>query len=289
MKIGVVGGGSVGLLVSGYLAVKHEVTIYVRREEQKEKINECFLFLNDNRTNCKQAFMMDELKDEDCLFICVKQHHIPSVIQELKHVSKNTPLIFLQNGMGHVQALEKINNPIYLGVVEHGAQRKDDHQVIQTGKGVIQLALYQGEQTAFTTFVKEVHHENFPFDKQADWEKMLHKKLLVNAVINPLTALFQIKNSGLINNPYIHYLAKKICMEVAMSLQLPIDQAWEKVLTIAEKTGANTSSMLMDVQQKRTSELESILGYLLKNSSREMPFTTFVYKGVKALEYQNGV
>src|SRR5699024_3532998 len=103
MKIGVVGGGSVGLLVSGYLAVKHEVTIYVRREEQKEKINECFLFLNDNRTNCKQAFMMDELKDEDCLFICVKQHHIPSVIQELKHVSKNTPLIFLQNGMGHVQ------------------------------------------------------------------------------------------------------------------------------------------------------------------------------------------
>src|SRR5690625_967261 len=118
---------------------------------------------------------------------------------------------------------------------------------------------------------------------------MLHQKLIINAVINPLTALFQVKNIEIIHNPYIRSLAKKICKEASDILHLDPDQEWCRIQTIATQTGENQSSMFVDLKRKQPTELEAILGYLLKEKKHKMPYTTFIYESIKALEYKIGV
>jgi 2-dehydropantoate 2-reductase len=44
LRIGVIGGGAIGLLISAYLASKHHLTVYTKREDQKQKINKHGIF-----------------------------------------------------------------------------------------------------------------------------------------------------------------------------------------------------------------------------------------------------
>ena len=43
----------------------------------------------------------------------------------------------------------------------------------------------------------------FPVQIETDWEEIMHKKLVVNVCINPLTALLGVKNGELITNRFL--------------------------------------------------------------------------------------
>lgn len=288
MKIGIIGGGSIGLLLSVYLAKDHEVTVYVRREEQKQQLNKQGLQLsNTSVSNPISALLINEIKDEDCFVFCVKQHHLEEVIVNLQTVDIQTPFLFLQNGMGHIRLFEQIEQPIYVGVIEHGAYKENDHVVTHTGKGVIKLAVYDGEGQQLHDLVKQLTSSIFPIEMHTDWQSLLSEKLVINAIINPLTALFGIPNREIITNPSVHYLAEKLCIEATQLLKLDFLEQWERVKKVAEITGGNLSSMLTDINHQEQTENEAITGYLLTLPKGDTPYTTFVYNSIKALETKN--
>lgn len=285
MRIGVIGGGSIGLLLSSYLCKQHDVTLYVRREKQKEILNNQGLFLSDITSPFSiDTLLLEEIKKEDCLMICVKQHQIEKVMPILKDVDIHTSLIFLQNGMGHLEHLEELHHHLYVGVIEHGALRKSENHVVHTGKGRIALAKYNSYAKNLNFLTEQLHQEKFPFEVVLDWEKLLVEKLIVNAVINPLTTLFNVPNKEILNNPHIYFLAEKLCREAALILQLDYRTQLKRVKEIANQTGENSSSMLTDIKMGRQTEIEAISGYLIRKSANEIPFTSFVYQSIKALE-----
>ena len=60
----------------------------------------------------------------DYIFIAVKQYHITDI---LPFVRGKSSVVFLQNGMSHLHAMQKIENEnIAVGIVEHGAKKKKD-------------------------------------------------------------------------------------------------------------------------------------------------------------------
>lgn len=288
MKIGIIGGGAIGLLMGSYFAKNHQVTIYVRRQEQHDQLAKRGITRDHVTINHIQVNMIDQLQQEDCYLICVKQPQLDTVIATLASSYKHIPLIFLQNGMNHIEAIQSLPNPLYVGVVEHGALRKSDHHIMHTGKGVIRIANYRGDHDEIIKIIEEMNQQAFPIEYAVDWYELLAKKLMINAVINPLTALFQVKNRAIVDNPHISSLAKRLCRETARVLGLDERMEWERVQQLAMKTGENTSSMLADLHQNRETELEAITGYLLKKSKGELPYTSFVYHGVKALEVIHG-
>ena len=84
-----------------------------------------------------------------------------------------------------------------------------------------------------TEIISSLHQDDFPILVETDYEKLLKNKLIVNAVINPLTAIFNVPNGKVVTNDYIQSLARSLCREAAEVLQLNEEDAWEKIVETA--------------------------------------------------------
>ncbi|MCT8139034.1 hypothetical protein H1D32_15800 [Anaerobacillus sp. CMMVII] len=114
------------------------------------------------------------------------------------------------------------------------------------------------------------------------------KKLVVNGVVNPLTAIFKVTNGELLTNPYYFQLMRKIFEEISSVFSCN-DLEWQRIIEVCKKTSQNRSSMLSDIEAKRETEIEAITGYILDKAAlqnKELPLNQFIYNSIKGLEYQ---
>lgn len=97
-------------------------------------------------------------------------------------------------------------------------------------------------------------------------------KLLANAAINPLAAIFRVRNGELLAPPWRHWLDALVreAWPVLRAEGLALDQAaaHAHVHAVARSTAANRASMLQDVEAGRRTEVEAITGALLALAER---------------------
>ncbi|MBB6455018.1 2-dehydropantoate 2-reductase [Salirhabdus euzebyi] len=286
MNIAIIGAGSTGLLLAAHLSNKHQITCYVRRPEQQKEISQRSIHLYpENERYSVHAELIDRIDVHDLYIICVKQPNLSDIIKTIyKNVPIDKPLLFLQNGMDHIAKLHDVKNPILIGVLDHGANRVNDYTVEHTGKGSIRIGAKNKEDKKLESLIKSLHSNTFPVFWENDWLRMVKKKLCVNAVINPLTALFNVVNGEIVANDNIRFLASKLCKEACEVLQLDEEEMWVYITEVAQKTKTNISSMRKDVIHHAKTEIDAISGYLVKVSQKEIPYTNFVYYAIKSLQ-----
>ncbi|MCU9595039.1 2-dehydropantoate 2-reductase [Caldibacillus thermolactis] len=292
MKIGIIGGGSIGLLYACYLSKHHKVTLYCRRISQANKINRHPIRLKkqyDEQLVPIQAKVSETLDHEELIIVCVKHYHLESLMPILLQTDKNTILIFLQNGIGHLSQIEKLpHKHILVGVVEHGAMKENDRVVRHTGDGVTRFSIFKGTEEKIRTVKEQISTEDFPFIIEKDYWKMLKHKLLVNAVINPLTALLNIKNGQLLTNPFYNYLFQQFYMEVASILQISNkEEVYQYLQTVCQNTAENESSMLRDLKLNNRMEIDGILTPLIEKAEKNNLHVPFLLAAYEALCKRN--
>lgn len=296
MKVAIIGGGAIGMLVAAYLKKAKNINpvIYTRRKEQSEALHEKGLELIKNgiTTTYKVKaipFSVGLLDEADFIFIAVKQYDLDPILDYLNKNNIKSPLVFLQNGMSHTLALSSLTSEsIYLGIVEHGVLKQSDNCIIHTGDGRIKIAKYSGKPGKMVALADALNSIGFPIIMEENWYEILVKKLVVNAVINPLTALYGVRNGSLLENNFYYVNMKSVFIEVVQALALTeIDSLWDEVISICRNTGSNYSSMYKDIENGRQTEINSILGYLLGEGEKRMvplPMLKFLYNSIKGME-----
>ncbi|NUK29015.1 2-dehydropantoate 2-reductase [Parageobacillus sp. VR-IP] len=292
MKIGIVGGGAIGLLVAAYLGKEYKVTVYTRRSPQAKRLqNEGLRLEKKGETMCisiQAAPFAEAAIDDDIVFITVKQYDMSSVLDNTERFRHVQTIVFLQNGMGHVEKLAAFaEKNVVVGVVEHGAIKRDDRTVEHTGIGKIVLAsLYGTLQDVMPLAARCI--SDFSFEIADDWEQVLVKKLIVNAVINPLTALLRVPNGKLLQVAPYYEMMKLLFSELQQVLPIKDGAAaWKHIVNICQKTAENYSSMYMDIARHRKTEVDAILGYVLKKGDElgiELPLSQFLFYAIKGME-----
>lgn len=274
MKIAIIGGGSLGLLFTYYLSLKHEVFLYTRSQEQADIINNHGVKMIKGDVSYKvDNIAADPFKAwqgaEQLTIVAVKQYQLMDLMPVLKEKSSGS-LLFLQNGYSHVQLLQELTaSSIYVGSVEHGAVRENHNTVYHNGVGATRAALFSGDEALLRNLSSSMG-ASFPISIESDYHAMLTKKLVVNAVINPLTALLQVKNGELISNSFYRKILIQLFEECVTVLDLHNQEEYfQNLLAVCEKTATNHSSMLKDLQNGRQTEIEAILGYLLEEAARK--------------------
>ncbi|HHW38286.1 MAG TPA: 2-dehydropantoate 2-reductase [Bacillales bacterium] len=294
MKVAIIGGGAIGMLVAAYLNKANiNPVIYTRRREQAQVLQEKGLELIKNgitTTYKVKAIPFSEgLFEADVIFITVKQYDLEPILDCLNKNKLKIPVVFLQNGMSHTLVLSNLyTESIYLGIVEHGVLKQSDNCVIHTGEGCLKMANYSRKSGKIEAMADALNSIGFPIIIEGNWYETLVSKLVVNAVINPLTTLYGIQNGSLLENNFYLLNMKAVFLEVVQALALTkVDSLWDDVITICKNTGSNYSSMYKDIEHGRPTEIQSILGYILEEGEKRvvsMPGLMFLYNSIKGME-----
>ncbi|WP_078547323.1 2-dehydropantoate 2-reductase [Litchfieldia alkalitelluris] len=292
MKIGIVGGGSIGLLFGYYLASEHEVIIHTRTKEQANNITQYGITIDDKGKKetrmVKAATLNSKIDFHDALIIAVKQYDLEMIMNDSVVIFQNNPmLLFLQNGMSHLKFLEQLDNELIgIGIVEHGAMKISSNSVKHTGKGLTRICAFKGEVEPLLSLFSGTGMKGLQVIEEHNLLNSMHKKLVINSVINPLTALFQVENGKLLSNPFYLEIMKDLFEEVISVIPVR-EETWNHLLLICENTSNNRSSMLKDIDLHKATEIDSILGYVLEQANQQhktLKLTKFLYSAIKGLE-----
>ncbi|QPC46246.1 2-dehydropantoate 2-reductase [Mangrovibacillus cuniculi] len=291
MNITIIGGGSLGLLFGYFLSFSNKVEFVVRSTKQYESLTHNGL-LAERRETVKKAkhihtnLLLPRSYKTDLVIVAVKSYHISSVLPLIQQYGPQTPLLFIQNGMSHLTDIKQLpHGKVALATVEHGAARKNDYTVRINGIGKTNLANYRGEMKDLLFSVFSPLENEFPWEWNEDYEVMMAKKLIVNAVINPLTGVLKCKNGVLLNNPHYTSLTEGLFNEVMTAFpMLNKQEEWRNLIGILQSTKDNTSSMLSDLIHNRKTEID---GILLPIKSKERPLTEALYHAIKGLEKES--
>ncbi|MCA1321296.1 2-dehydropantoate 2-reductase [Bacillus tianshenii] len=297
MKIGIIGAGAIGLLYAYQFSAIFPVTLYTKRMDQCKLLKEKGITLMENnspamnrKVQVKHISDMVKLED-DVILVAVKQYALHEIMPHLMGLNKEQSVLFLQNGMGHLDLAGRINDarPL-IGVVEHGVKKLDDVTIIWTGKGMTKVAPLRKDcmDKQFLTLWEEGLEDCFPVQTRDNHKIMLTEKLIVNAIINPLTTLYRVKNGQLVHNRFYKNAMITLYEEISFLIEEEKKgEVWNHVLNVCRNTAENWSSMQRDIENGRRTEVEAILGYVIfsaKEQGKKVPLTEFIYTSIKGLE-----
>lgn len=294
MKIAVIGAGAVGQLMASFFAESGlMVTLVSRRQEQVEELRANHLTrINVDGTKTVQKVAattkLKELPLQDLIVIAVKYSQLHELYEQLSSLSKEVPLLFMQNGLAHFEeALKLAQKNIAFCTVSFGAQLIDSSTVQHRGVGVCKIALERGASGIFDRLLL-LRNELFPIQLVDNAQQILFEKAVLNSLINPLTAVLQVKNGELVTNKQAFLIMQTIYQELMEAFE-GIEETipFSKVIDLCEQTANNTSSMLTDRIQGRKSEINTIVGVLLNKALKKghyLPTLRTLYHQVLAIE-----
>ncbi|WP_046175140.1 2-dehydropantoate 2-reductase [Domibacillus indicus] len=282
MNIHIIGGGAIGLFFASQWCSGHKVTVQTRTKEQGERIEKEGIRVIENGREA--VYMVKAASsapaETELAVIAVKQYHLDGVLQNLPNAPS---LLFVQNGLSHFEQMQRlVHSNVYAASVTHGISRVDGRSIEVNGRNTTKVASIIGGSDKIGSVLETV---NFSFHWEMDAYKMLVDKMAANTVINPLTALLNVKNGELVENPAYRAAVKTLCEEfVSVFPYYSKEEAAESVLAVCRRTASNESSMLGDVKAGRITELDAIVGALLNEAARKNIQTsafTILYSLVK--------
>ncbi|MGE8033806.1 2-dehydropantoate 2-reductase [Lysinibacillus sp. KCTC 33748] len=294
MGVTIIGAGAVGQLTASFIAESGiSVTLVARRQEQVDELHAKYLTrVNVDGTKTVQKVAsttkLEELPRQDLIVIAVKYGQLQELYKQLSALPSTVPLLFMQNGLAHFnEALRLPQKNIAFCSVTFGAQLINQTTVQHRGVGACKIAIERGDSNAFADLL-QLRNSLYPVELVANAEQMLFEKAVFNCLINPLTAILQLKNGELVTNKQAFLLMQTLYREFTGAFE-GIEQTipFFKVIDLCEQTASNTSSMLADRVQGRKSEIDTIAGVILEKAlanGHDLPTLRTLYHQVLAIE-----
>lgn len=295
MKVVVFGAGSLGSLVGGLLTRRHEVTL-VGRQAHVQAIEESGLVI----TGLVEAVVVPRAAESlqgigpaEMVVITVKAYDTARALEQIGPlVGPGTIVVSLQNGLTIAEMLDAAfpSNGV-VGVTAMGATRSGNGRVFYAGEGDTffgvlsspkELALRAAE--AFTSVGMDAYASD-------DIITEVWSKAIVNASINPLTAVARCKNGKVLQDPDLRALSEAASREgaaiaKACGVDLGEEDAFERTKDVLRRTAENRSSMFQDVERRRRTEIDEITGELVRRgeaAGAEAPVNRALWHLVRAL------
>lgn len=204
--------------------------------------------------------------------ILVKAWQTERVADQLKECLATDGLVVtLQNGLGNRETLAQRlgRHRVVLGTTTTGATLLGPGLVRAGGEGVISIERHP----ALHPLEEALKSARFNVQAVDDAQSLVWGKLVINAAINPLTALLRIPNGKLLEKPSAREMMGVLAMETARvaeaeKIHLPFPDPIAAAEEVAQKTAANHSSMLQDVLRGAPTEIDAICGVVVRIAQR---------------------
>lgn len=281
VRIAIFGAGAVGSYVAYKLSKAGISYDIIARGERLDILQKDGLFImdtDDNKSNIKVNATKSLEGLYDVIFLTVKSNDTINVSNIIKpHLKDSGVVVSLQNGVGNPKLIATVidADKIVVSVVYVTAVSKNFNQLKYYSEAKIIYDYYKTDdkidnKSNATNLVNvnnifncagisSTHSKNIVKDQ---W-----RKLLFNAVSNPLTALFGYTYGKFLADKTAVELAKKVFDEAlfaAKLLDVYLDESeFDKILAGMGNVSSFKSSMLQDIEANRKPELDAILGVIV--------------------------
>lgn len=232
------------------------------------------------------------------LIISTKTYQTKAALERyIPNLSSSSNILILQNGMGMAQHLTETfwpnesNRPNILQAIStHGAYKTAPNVIHHVGQGKLTIAQIprkldiqkpESKESELPEFIKlllqteELNARYLPYNT---FLLVQMEKLIVNACINPLTAILDCFNGDLLYGTKIVPIMKRVINEAVQVFKaeykilqnipetnsfLNDDRLLNTVFEICKSTSQNSSSMREDVKSLNNTEIDWINGYIV--------------------------
>ncbi len=187
--------------------------------------------------------------------------------QLAKSLGSESLALTLQNGLNNRTILAKTlgERRVALGVTTAGATLLGPGKVRSAGEGVVTIS----QHARIAALIDLLKIAGFEVDTVLDATSLLWGKLVINASINPITALLRVPNGELLERPSARALMGSAAREAAaiasaQGITLPYPDPVAAAEAVARRTAGNLSSMLQDVLRGAPTEIDAISGAIVE-------------------------
>lgn len=299
MDILIVGTGALGTLFAAQLVqAGHHVTMLGSWKEGLDAIRVNGVQLTDSN-GTQHRFQVDAIENpRDCdgikyALVLVKAWQTERAAVQLGDcIAPDGLAVTLQNGLGNRETLMQSLGlkRVALGVTTTGATLLGPGSVRAGGEGPISIE----RNPALGPLEAALRSAGFDVRVVDDAQSLVWGKLVVNAAINPLTALLRVQNGELLEHPSAREVMAELARETARvaraeGIELPFEDPVATAEDVARKTAANRSSMLQDVLRGAPTEIDSICGKVVEFGGKHAiptPVNWALWKLVRAMHRQ---
>lgn len=262
--IHVVGAGALGCLLAAAFSRTHSVRLVARAATAEVLRAQGGIRLHGRLTGLFPVEIRQDLDlptDPLVVLVTVKAYDLESALRELApHLAPSHLVVVLQNGLG-IRSLARtiLGRDVVRGVTFLAANRLRPGEVEYNAAGKTYLP-------ALEEVVRLWDEAGLPVQAVEDVRTYVWRKLAINAVINPVTALLDFENHMLARAPALTrgLVEELVPVAVAAGIPLEVNETHEKVLASIRQTGHNLSSMLQDIRAGRRTEIDWINGALVR-------------------------
>jgi 2-dehydropantoate 2-reductase len=301
MKIAIVGPGAMGSLLAAFLSKsKEEIWLLDKNKERAGLIRENGISVEGISGNWQaQVQATADIKDiekADLIILCVKSYDTKIALSHIKPLLSEGGLVLtLQNGIGNVEIATEIIGPerVIGGVTNLGATLVDVGHTRHAGMGETIIGRLDGKITVQMRYIRELFNKvGLETRISRDIKGLLWSKLIINAGINPLTAITRLNNGRLMDFEWTRKIQREAVTEAIKvakrkRIKLIYDDPLAKVEAVCEATATNISSMLQDVLKNKPTEIDFINGVIVRQGQElgiSVPVNSLLVDLVKTIE-----
>lgn len=268
MKIIILGAGAIGSLYGAKLSKFNEVTL-VARQKHVDKINKDGLKITGEENNTyklKAVPSINAIDDSTLIILTTKVHDSKNAIEPIKDlVKKDTIILCLQNGLNSEDIVKEIVGDKCLVI----------RGITAVGATFLEPGIVQFNNLSYTKIEKSPISKDLAdnFNKcglkanvSENIKEDIWKKLIVNCVLNPVSAILRIDN-GATADEKLNPLKKLIfdeCIKVAGKDSIDVDIYSIETINKAIKGSRNLSSMHQDIIKGKKTEIDYLNGAVVE-------------------------
>ena len=270
--VAVIGLGSIGGVAAGCLrdADRHDVIACARRP-----IGHLTLERPEGTVRLPLRTLTDPMAAEpaDWVLLCTKAHETASAAPWLERLCRaSTRVVVLQNGIGHAARVAPFigKAAVVPAVVYYNGERiAADHVRL---RHVAEHDLMVADEAAGRAFARLLDGTPLRVGLSADFTTLLWRKLLINAVANPITALTRQRQAVLrradVRALCLAVLEEAVAVARADGARLAEDEAGQALATLLTYPAEAGTSMYFDTLAGRPLEVEALTGAIVAAGER---------------------
>ncbi|MBI3167605.1 MAG: 2-dehydropantoate 2-reductase [Chloroflexi bacterium] len=228
---------------------------------------------------------------EGILVITAKSYANESIAAQLRGKTADSPIILLQNGVGVEKPFLNAGfSQVYRCVLYATSQAASENEFRFRPITASPIGIIHGDEAGLNHCVSALHTDRFPFRAEADIQREVWKKAIINAVFNSICPLLEVDNGIFVRDEQVRELAIDVVQECVMlveKLKIDLTQAeiMEQLLVISKRSDGQLISTLQDIQAGRQTEIDSLnleIARIAASMQVEVPKTELLGKMILA-------